>query len=447
MAALDNYLKFRGGRSTGAAASVEPNPKAMPTQTVAPSTARTDLVGQKLGAPQEPPVAAALSPTAAPAAKTDPTKTYIDRLTQTLSGNDPVVQNARQTAGTQNAVGDYLAQRTAKQESVNAGYTPGTLQSQRTADRYQAGANEAALARDAGVNELARTQTDTAMSQANQLRTEERSDIEKLISSVTDPVSQAYLRRIQAAGGDVRAAMAGNLGTQGQTPTQPSTPSQPIDPTTGLPRSLTPAETALKSAQDEASTFGLTPGSPEYDEYVKSRTLGAAEGQINPINEENRKAQKAARVEKALTNGLNALTEEEYAALAGDLEQTAASAIPVSRVAIEAAMSNPQTKGLIKLPDGTVYKIQDYYQQTRTRNTGSKSNRHNDFAVVTGQDGKTYYIGDDGTVHSTKPPVPRERGLGTKYDATRGVWVETYANSGGTTGRYYDPVTQKWVKG
>lgn len=416
------------------------------TTTAAPSAgARTDLVGLQLGAPS--------STTPAAAEKTDPASTYIDNLTKTLSGNDPTVKNARQTASTQNAVGDYLAKRQAKQESLNAGYTPGTLQSQRTADRYQATANEASLQRDNQVNEMQRDRSDTAMSQANQLRLEERSDIETLINSIEDPVTQAAARRIQAAGGDVRGYIAGtttggtgtgSAGT-GTTETGAAASGTPVDEF-GRPRSLTPAETNLKNAQDEARVYGLTEGTPEFDEYVRQRTIGASEGQVAPITAEEKARQKQERLDAALTDGLQGLSDEDYTAFLADIPATIASAIPTTKAAIEAAKNDPATRGIVKIGD-EAYQIQDYYQQNVTRNTGAKSNRHADYAVATDRDGNTVYINDDGDVFTYKPPGPSERGRGAKYDSERGVWIETYANSGGPTGKVYDPATEKWVKG
>lgn len=427
---------YREKREKALTKTAEPSPGG--TQT---GGARADLVGLQLGGPSNAAPAKTFdaTPPAQEAAKPDPISIYSAEMAKTLLGNDSTVKNARQTASTQNAVGDYLAQRQAKQESVNAGYTPGTLQTQRVADRYQAGANETTLARDNQVNEMQRDRSDTAMSQANQLRMEGRQDIETLINSVKDPVLQSYLRQIQAAGGDVRAALAGTLsgGTgAGGTGAGYTGPTDEY----GRPRSLSPAETTLKNAQDEAKTYGLVEGTPEYEEYVRARTIGASEGTVAPITDAEKARQKSARLENALTRGLQSLSDEEYEAFLGDLGQTITSAIPTSKSAIEAAKNDPATRGIIKTPDGQAYQIQDYLQTTRWKRDAGHDDRHSDWAVATNRAGETVYINADGEVVNFKPPSAPGGGKGDKVSLKDGVFVSD-------NGYKYDPVTQKWSRG
>lgn len=391
---------------------------------------------KRMGAAQTPTETASDSPDA-PA---DPAKSYIDRISQTLGGKDPVVQNARQAASTKNAVGDYLASRQAKQESVSAGYSPGTLQSQRTADRYQAGANETALARDAGVNDVARERTDTAMSQANQLRVEgnqqtERlrqeklqqdetlrqeglQEIETLINSVTDPVAKAYLRRIQAAGGDVKGALAGNLGNQtgGTNPTDPANPANPtppptppanpnagksfdeqgnpIDPVTGLPRSLTPAEQALQNAKDEVATFypDLDPNSEEFKQLVRERTGGASEAQLRAITDANKAAKLKGAQDKA-SSSFNTLTPEETALLLGNTKSFNPMEIPVGAGALN---TFKQTDPIVQV-GGKLYKPIDTLEWRQGKNR--------DFTILQAQDGTYLYVDKDGKTTTRKPPT------------------------------------------
>ncbi len=369
----------------------------------------------------------------------DPVSTYIDRISQTLAGKDPVVQNARQDASTKNAVGDYLANRQAKQESVNAGYNPGTLQSQRTADRYQAGANESALTRDAGVNDLARQRTDTAMGAANQLRTEGvqqtetlrregLAEIETLIDSVKDPVTQAYLRRIQAAGGDVRGALAGNIGKTGAeqpgTGTLPPTggndttvtpgttnTTSPVDPNTGLPISKTPAQLAQESAVDWVKTINpnLDPSSPEFAQLVQARVGGADEAQLRTITEAN-KAAKIKDVQTKASSNFASLTPEETALLLANTKSLNPMEIPVGRGGFEAFKA---VKGneLVQI-GGKLYK------PLRTLEWRQGQNR--DFSVFEGQDGTTLYVDRSGKTTTQPPPdkSPSKR--------SRTAWLESF---------------------
>lgn len=358
----------------------------------------------------------------------DPAKSYIDRVSQTLSGKDPVVQNARQEASTKNAVGDYLANRQAKQESVNAGYTPGTIQSQRTADRYQAVSNEAALGRDAGVNELARTQTNAAMSQANQLRQEGRQDIETLIESVQDPVTKAYLRRIQAAGGDVKSALAGNIG--GSAPTTPTTGTEstppvtqpttgPVDPNTGLPISKSPAELALENATNEVRTFypDLDPNSDEFKALVRARTSGASEAELAGIQKANKDRKIAEASTKALSN-MASLSEEEAKILSDSLPDTNPLEIPTDKGAFAAFAD---TNDLVKI-NGQLYR------PLRTMEWRQGQNR--DFSVFEGPGGVLLYVDRSGK--TTTQPAPE--GANATAQA-RTAWLNSFSSTPQTVTR------------
>jgi len=137
---------------------------------------------------------------------TDFGKSYIDRISKTLSGQDPIVQNAKQSADTADSVSKYLARQSASQTSSAAGYTPGTLQSQRVQDRNLATADAANLNRDNSVNQLARDQGQSALTAATGIENDAKAQTENLISSVQDPKFQAYLRQVQARGGNVRQA-------------------------------------------------------------------------------------------------------------------------------------------------------------------------------------------------------------------------------------------------
>lgn len=363
--------------------------------------------------------------TTSPAApvKTDPASSYIDRISQTLGGRDPVVQNARQEASTKNAVGDYLANRQAKQESVGAGYTPGTLQSQRTADRYQAGANEAALTRDAGVNDLARERTDTAMSQANQLRQEGVQEIETLIKSVPDPVTQAYLRRIQAAGGDVKAALAGNLANKpsGSVPTDPNGTTNPtvqpgqttpgatnIDPATGLPISETPAQLAQESATDWVKTLHpeMDPNSQEFKELVNARVGGADEAALRTITDAN-KAAKIKDAQTAASSNFAGLTPEQQTLLLANTPAVNPMSVPIGKAAFD---TFAQTKPIVQI-GGKLYKP--------VRTMEFRIGKDRDFSVFEAPDGSYLYVDKSGRT-TTNPAPPGSR------PSTRKAWLESF---------------------
>ena len=360
--------------------------------------------------------------TAAPEKPTDPASTYIDRISQTLAGKDPVVQNARQDASTKNAVGDYLANRQAKQEGVNAGYTPGTLQTQRTQDRYQAGANEAALGRDAMVNDLSRQRTDTAMLQSNQLRQEGNQEVETLINSVKDPVTQAYLRRIQAAGGDVKSALAGNLGggmapgaevggnAAPTLPTSPAAGAGPVDPATGLPISKTPAQLAQEAAEDEVSTFypNLDKNSEEYKSLVRERTAGATEGELRVITQNNRDAKIKDAKTKASSN-FSSLTPEETALLLENVKSYDPLSIPVGTGVFDAFKAVADNQ-VIQI-GGKLYKPVDTIEW--------KQGKNRDFSVFQAPDGSYLYVDKSGKTTTT----PIHQGTDT---TARTRWLETF---------------------
>ncbi len=398
-----------------------------------------DYFKKRMGGMESAPTSTVTAP------ETDPAKMYISRLTDTLSGNDSTVKNARQEASTKNAVGDYLAQRQGKQESVQAGYTPGTLQTQRTMERYQAPQNELALARDNQVNELARTRSDSALSGANQIRQEQntqaetlrregvdqterlrqegRQDIETLINSVTDPVTQAYLRRVQAAGGDVRAALAGNLATQTPTTTGTTTPTTgttaptttgTVDPNTGLPISKSPAELALENANNEVKTFypDLDPNSEEFKSLVRARTSGATEAELQGIQTAN----KTAKLQEATTaakSNLNSLSPEQLKLLTDNTTDTNPLEIPIGVGVFNAFKA---TNPIVKI-GGELYKPIDTLQW--------KHGKNRDFGSFQAADGSYLYV--DGSGKVTTSPMPTGSAA---TDSARAAWLKTFHDAG-----------------
>ncbi len=355
--------------------------------------------------------AAPVVPPANPTA--DITKTYIDRLTDSLAGKDATVLNARNTAGTQNAVGDYIAKREGRQESVNAGYTPGTLQSQRTMDRFQAGANETALARDNQVNELQRQRSDSALGAANQLRTEGRADIDAYINSFEDPVTRSYLRGIKARGGDVMAAgnQTGGQGGTGNNGGQTGAGNGGnVDPITGLPISKTPAEIALEVANNEVHTFypNLDPNSDEFKELVRARTSGATEAELRTIQEANKASKLKDANTKALAN-FNSLSPQETALLLENTPSLNPVEVPVGAGAFNAFKA---THPLVQI-GGKLYKPVDTLEWRQGQNR--------DFSVFQAPDGTYLYVDKNGRSTTTQAPAGA--------DAThqgRATWMETF---------------------
>lgn len=391
-----------------------------------------------------------LSPTAT-AAGAEYQKSVMSRL----SGRDSVVENARQDTQAQTAVQQYLAGQRARDASAQAGYTPGTLQYQRTQDREMRTAND--FARDAGRNlgDLTRARSTEALSMAKDLETTEQKAISDLINSVADnPVASNYLRRIQAAGGDVRKAYetlfsgtgisGGDTGSGGGGGTDTTTGgSSGTDTITPGPmadafRPQTEAEKELEAIKDE-----LRVGNFQGDLDAEAQRLynQRKSDATRAADDARRAANLAAAREIVATRGFDALNEEQRAAFLEGTSMRDASALPSTRTAIEEIVSGKIENQFYKI-NGTPYQVLDYYQQTRWNRGGGYDNRHSDWTKVKDlTTGATKYIRSDGIVLDYRPPnAPSGKKL--SYDTARGVWVA----SGNAANQYYNPISERWEK-
>lgn len=345
-------------------------------------------------------------------------QSYISR---TLEGKNPIVQNAQAQQNTASAVQKYIADRSAKNTSAQAGFDPGTLQYQRTQDRAAAAADQSILQGQNQVNDLTRQTSQQALSDKSSLDA-------SAIQSVEDPRARAYLQSVLASGGDVQSALAEMYEGGVLKPEYAS-------PTAGEQLRLD-AEDIVKNLYPD-----LVPGTPEFEAAVNERLQNADKATQEPIVGAVTDAQIADVQQKARTG--QRLTDDEVEVLANSTDVVYAAQLPSNATQIEAAKSN---NPFVKLEDGNVYQIMGYNQQTTDRNTGiGKSNRHDDWTVLKDlSTGKTVYVRDDGVMIDYKPPIPSERAKSVRYE--NGVWVETYASSGGRTGKVYDPATGKWVR-
>lgn len=361
------------------------------------------------------------SATSTPSTTQPPIANAQDYIKRTLGGQNPIVQNAQAQQNTASAVQKYIAGKTARDTSAQAGFDPGTLQYQRTQDRAMAGAESASLQGQNQVNELTR--------QTSQQALQDQATLDAgLIGSLTDPRAQNYLRGIAASGGDVNAAYA-EMFENGQLRPEYS--------------SGTPGEQAREAAEDLIkNTFpDLDPESQEFQDQVNKYLQDTFYAETNPIGDEVTDAQITALRDKAKTG--QTLTEEEMTVLANNTDAVANSALPSTKEQIEAAKSdNP----FVKLEDGNVYQIQDYYQQKRWDRGRGFSDRNSDWTVLKNTTtGDIVYVRSDGVQIDYQPPSP-EKGHRVRYNSQKGVWEELYGNSGGPTGKVYDPVSQKWIK-
>lgn len=341
-----------------------------------------------------------------------------DYTKRTLQGQNPIVQNAQAQQNTASAVQKYIADRSAKNTSAQAGFDPGTLQYQRTQDRANAQAEQNILAGQNQVNELTR--------QTSQQALQDKAALDAgLISSLTDPRAQNYLRGVLASGGDINEAYEGMFENGVLRPEYSSG---------------TPAQQQKKAIEDQVEVLGFTRGTPEFEAEVTRRLTVADQATQAPVTTEVQKAEKEAVQQKARTG--QPLTDDEVEILSANTDVVNAAALPSNASQIQAAKAdNP----FVKLEDGKVYQIMDYNQQTTDRNTGAKSNRHDDWTVLKDlSTGKTVYVRDDGVMIDYKPPTPSERGKSARYE--NGVWVETNASTGVKTGKVYDPATGRWVR-
>lgn len=390
--------------------------------------------------------------------KTPPTATdfgaaYQKSVMDRLQGHDAVVDDQRQKNQASDAVQQYLAGERARTTSARAGYDPGTLQYQRTQDREEATANASARDSRVALGDLARARGSEVMGMAQGLEQQEQKAQEDLINSLTDnAVAQNYLRRVQAAGGDVRAAyesMFGGAGGAGGSGTGSGGSGTGTDAgaagaggtTTGNAGTLSDAfrpqtdeQKKLEAIKDRLRTGGFTGD-------VDAEALRL----YNQQNTDETAAADKTRRENLLSDaqrvvaaqGFDALTPEQKTAFLENVPMRDLSALPSNRSAVEDIVNGPAKDQFFKLGN-TPYQILDYYQQTRWKRGGAFDDRHSDWTKVKDLNtGATKYIRSDGLVLDYRPPNPPDGGK-IVYDTDTGVWR---AGS-----KYYNPASEKWEK-
>lgn len=408
--------------------------------------------------------------TTTPPAATSPGADYLKQVRDRMAGKDPVVQNATNHNQHAKAVQDYLAQSRARMTSSQAGFDVGTLQHQRVQDREQANAAQANRASDQQLGDLMRARGAETMTLARDVEQQEQKYINDLIASYSDnPGVQMYLRRVHANGGDVRAAHEGMYGegegggsagggagggdagtpdgtTPGGTGTGTPAPGQGYRPGELRPefRPQTPAEIELQAIKDDLAVRG-TPADQIDALAMQTYTQRQQDKEAEANAERQTLLETTAR--KIVANGrFDQLTPEQRTAFLESLPEREASSLPRNPDEVSELLKGKSDTHFVKV-NGTPYQIVGSYTQTTERNKGFKDNRHAEWVQVKDLNtGKDAWVNKDGMIVNSKPPGPRERGKHVEYDATRGVWVETYQHSGGRTGRYYDSATRSWRK-
>lgn len=406
---------------------------------------------------KQPPAADGVGTSRTPPSATSLGAAYVKQVQDRLAGNDQVVKNAQQHNQHAKAVQQYLAGTRAREASVRAGYDPGTLQYQRTMDRENRTANDAGRAADHALNDLVRTRSAEAMTMARGLEQDEQKAISDLINSLTDnPVAQNYLRRVHAAGGDVRGAYesmfagstgsgggAGSSGGEGGDTTGGNGTGGGIQPGALRDefRPQTEAEKALEGIKDELRVGG-------FEGDLDAEALRIYNQRQSDKNAEADAARKKTLLEDAqrivASLGFDQLTPEQREAFLGNVPMREASALPTGS-AVRDLLEGDLAGQFVKV-GGVPYQIMDAYRQVRWDRSGGYSDRHHEWTVVKDLNtGATKYIRSDGVIVDYKPPAA-PKGMKITWNAEKGVFEERYGNSGGRTGKVYDPSRGKWVK-
>lgn len=416
MAAFDDYLNRTAKKigstvassviSNSASPSVanyqapETGNPTQPNTTVIPQTTTTNTVlGSGPEAPSEP-GNYGYKPT------TQFGQDYIDRISKTLSGNDPVVANAKASADTADSVSKYLARTTAKQTSNDAGYTPGTLQSQRVQDRNMASADTENLQRDNGVNQLQRDQSQSALTAANGIETDAKSYTENLIGSVKDPKFQAYLRQVQARGGNVQQAY-----DEGQT-----------NGTVNADHaSATPEAIKLQGFVDQVHTEHPDWNDAQVQSEAQKRYQGGNQAVNRPVTQATT-TQTAADILSAINtgnySGIN-WSDPNIIAAIGQAPTLTGGAITAAGDVQQYVASNA---GKLITVNGAPYQVQSYLQPRIGVNhhlSGSTFTHHDIIQAKDPKTNKTVYIDPTTNKVSSEPaPNPTDRLANQKWLTT-----------------------------
>lgn len=169
------------------------------------------------GAFKQPTPTTPISPAAPPPSPPPvaPLTAYQKMVADRLGGQDQVVQSAQGHQDTNSSLRNYAAMRGARQQSANAGFTPGTLQSQRVADRSTAEANSANLQGQNNVNELARGRNEEAMGLSHGLDQEKYQKGQALGSSLASQKAKQAYNMMVATGIDPQQAYASLVDSTG----------------------------------------------------------------------------------------------------------------------------------------------------------------------------------------------------------------------------------------
>lgn len=144
-----------------------------------------------------------------------PISLYEQSLQKRLAGQDPTVLNAQKQQNTDTSLGKYSAMRQSQQQGQQAGFTPGTLQSQRLQDRATGQAAEASLSGQDRVNALARTSGEQAINDQKGLEDQKYQRGTQLVASIKDDKARQAAQSLINGGMDPEEAYNTVIGSNG----------------------------------------------------------------------------------------------------------------------------------------------------------------------------------------------------------------------------------------
>ncbi len=327
-----------------------------------------------------------------------PQTAYQKLLAQRLSGNDPNVINAQQQQNTDTAASRYLAMKTGNQQNLNAGFTPGSLQSQRGLDRTQATAEEGILQGQDRVNALTRDSSQQTLTAANEQDTQDYARGQTLINSIADPKARQAAQSLIANGTDPQQAYDTVIGSTGTVNDQY--------------QSQTAAQTELQGYKDVY--MAGHPGATEDDANAY------AQGQLNEAHKATNQPNHGATVTQTLSDIQGKVNTGDTSRIDWNSQDTkdALGQAPVISPATISASGSPEqfvsdNAGKLVTAGGKPVVVQKYtaYRSGTDSNVGGQDYYHS-IRIIQGTDattGKPIYIdADTGKSSSTPPPAEND---------------------------------------
>lgn len=207
-------------------------------------------------------------PTAPAAPYVKPQTAYEKLLQERLAGRDPNVINAQNQQNTDTAASRYLAFKTGNQNNENAGFAPGSLQSQRGLDRTQATSEEGILSGQDRVNALARSSGEDAIAASQADDQQNYSRGQTLINSIADVKARQAAAALVAGGMDPNEAYNTVVGANGTV-------------NTGY-RSDTPAQVELQGYKDVYMAEHPDATDADATAYAQTQLSNAHDTTTNP---------------------------------------------------------------------------------------------------------------------------------------------------------------------